>query len=185
MEKDIAIHSYGIFFKHPRTEKHGLETLSSDWRILSSSKDEEDPLDKWYINIEVIHRDDIFNPEQIKEFLNKHWNSPKKLLKLQECGSVWKLATNVKDCDTEVSRFRNEYKGKMKKYEEERTGELTYYIEQKDCPDAILKIPLYATLGKNLIKSDCRDNEWECAFVFDAENKSFEIKNVSLSEFTF
>lgn len=176
----MSFHSYGIFFKHPRTEKHGLETLSPDWRILPSSKDEKDPLDKWYINIEVIHRDDNFDPEQIKEFLDKHWNSQKKLLKLQECGTIWKLATNVKDCDTEVSRFRNEYKGKMEKYEEERTGELTYYIEQKDCPNATLKIPLYATLGKNLIKSDCRDNEWECAFVFDENSKSFEIKLVIL-----
>ena len=138
----------------------------------------------YYINIEVIHRDDNFDFEQIKEFLDTHWNSQKKLLKLQECGSVWKLATNVKDCDTEVSRFRNEYEGKMEKYEDERTGELTYYIEQKDCPDATLKIPLYATLGKNLIKSDCRDNEWECAFIFNAESKSFEICS-DFSDFTF
>lgn len=107
------------------------------------------------------------------------------LLKLQECGTVWKLADSVKECDTEVSRFRNEYKGKMEKYEDERTGELTYYIEQKDYPDATLKIPLYATLGKNLIKSDCRDNEWECAFIFDEESTSFEMKNISLSGFTF
>ena len=181
----MSFHNYGIFFKHPRTEKHGLETLSQDWRILPSSKYGEGPLDKWYINIEVINNDDNFNPEQIKEFLDKHWNSQKKLLKLQECGTVWKLADSVKECDTEVSRFRNEYKGKMEKYEDERTGELTYYIEQKDCPDATLKIPLYATLGKNLIKSDCRDNEWECAFIFDEESTSFEMKNVSLSDFTF
>lgn len=176
----MSFHSYGIFFKHPRTEKHGLESLSPDWRILASSKDGEDPLDKWYINIEVIHLDDNFEPEQIKEFLDKHWNSQKKLLKLQECGSIWKLATNVKDCDTEVSHFRNEYIGKMNKYEDERTGEFTYYIEQKYCPDATLKIPLYATLGKNLIKSDCRDNEWECAFVFDEKTKKFEMLKINL-----
>ena len=181
MEDNISIHNYGIFFKHPRTEKHGLETLSPDWRILPSSKDGEEPLDKWYINIEVINNDDNFNPEQIKEFLDKHWNSQKKLLKLQECGSIWKLATNVKECDSEVSHFRSEYKGKMKKYEDERTGELTYYIEQKNCPDATLKIPLYATLGKNLIKSDCRDNEWECAFVFDEKTKKFEILKINLN----
>ena len=41
----MEIHSYGIFFKHPRTEKHGLESLSPDWRVLASSKDGEDPLD--------------------------------------------------------------------------------------------------------------------------------------------
>jgi hypothetical protein len=67
--------------------------------------------------------------------------------------------TNVKECDSEVSHFRFEYKSKMEKYEDKRTGELTYYIEQCNCPDAILKIPLYATLGKDLIKSDCKDNE--------------------------
>ena len=180
MEDNISIHSYGIFFRHPGTEKHGLETLSHDWRLLPSSKDEEGPLDKWYINIEVINRDNNLDPEQIKEFLDKHWNSQKKLLKLQEHGSIWKLATNVKECDSEVSHFRSEYKGKMKKYEDEGTGELTYYIEQKDCPDATLKIPLYATLGKNLIKSDCRDNEWEYAFVFDETTKKFEMFKINL-----
>lgn len=180
MEDNITIRSYGIFFKHPRTEKHGLESLSPDWRFLASSKDGEDPLDKWYINIEVINRDEDLNPEQIKEFLDKHWNSQKKLLKLQEHGSIWKLATNVKDSDTELSHFRSEYKGKMEKYEDERTGELTYYIEQRDCPDATLKIPLYATLGKNLIKSDCRDNEWEYAFVFDEKTKKFEMIKIDL-----
>jgi hypothetical protein len=180
MEKDITIHSYGIFFKHPRTEKHGLESLSPDWRILTSSKDGEDPLDKWYINIEVINLDDTLDPEQIKEFLDKHWNSQKKLLKLQEYGSIWKLASNIKECDTEVSHFRDEYIGKMKKYEDERTGELTYYIEQRNRPDATLKIPLYATLGKNLIKSDCRDNLWEYAFVFDEKTKKFDMLKINL-----
>lgn len=177
----MSFHNYGIFFKHPRTEKHGLETLSPDWRIISNSKDGEDPLDKWYINIEVINNDDNFVPEQIKEFLDKHWNSQKKLLKLQECGSIWKLVTNCDDCETEVSRFQSEYIGKMKKYEDEGTGELTYYIEQKDYPDARLKIPLYATLGKDLIKSDCKDNGWEYAFVFNEDCKSFEMINVNLS----
>ena len=180
MEDNIAIHSYGIFFKHPRTEKHGLDSLSPDWRVLLSSKDGEDPLDKWYINIEVINLDKDLNPEQIKEFLDKHWNSQKKLLKLQEHGSIWKLATNVKDCDSEVSHFRSEYKGKMEKYEDERTGELTYYIEQRDCPDATLKVPLYATLGKNLIKSDCRDQLWEYAFVFDEKTKKFDMLKINL-----
>jgi hypothetical protein len=88
--------------------------------------------------------------------------------------------TNVKECDSEVSHFRSEYKGKMEKYEDERTGELTYYIEQKYCPNATLKIPLYATLGKNLIKSDCRDNEWEYAFVFDEKTKKFEMLKIDL-----
>jgi hypothetical protein len=88
--------------------------------------------------------------------------------------------TNVKECDSEVSHFRSEYKGKMEKYEDERTGELTYYIEQKYCPDATLKIPLYATLGKNLIESDCRDNEWEYAFVFDEKTKKFEMLKIDL-----
>lgn len=180
MEKDITVHSYGIFFKHPRTEKHGLESLSPDWRILASSKDGEDPLDKWYINIEVINLDDNLNPEQIKAFLDKHWNFQEKLLKLQEFGSIWKLASTPKGCDSEVSCFRSEYKGKMEKYEDERTGELTYYIEQKYCPDATLKIPLYATLGKNLIKSDCKDNEWEYAFVFDEKTKKFEMLKIDL-----
>ena len=181
MEKDITVHSYGIFFKHPRTEKHGLETLSHDWRILPSSKDEEGPLDKWYISIEVINNDDNFDPDQIKEFLDKHWNSQKKLLKLQEFGTIWKLASTPKECNSEVSRFRSEYKGKLEKYEDEKTGKITYCIEQKDCPDATLKIPLYATLGKNLIKSDCKDNGWEYAFVFDEKTKKFEMINVSLS----
>lgn len=176
----MSFHNYGIFFKHPRTEKHGLESLSPDWRVLLSSKDGKDPLDKWYINIEVINHDDNLDPEQIKEFLNEHWNSQKKLLKLQEHGSIWKLATNVKDSDTEVSHFCSEYKGKMEKYEDERTGELTYYIEQKDYPDATLKIPLYATLGKNLIKSDCRDNLWEYAFVFDEKTKKFDMLKINL-----
>jgi hypothetical protein len=176
----MGFHNYGIFFKHPRTKKYGLEALSPDWRILSSSKNSEDPLDKWYINIEVINHDDNFYPEQIKDFLDKHWNSQEKLLKLQEQGFIWKLATNVKDCDTEVSRFCNEYKGKIEKYEDERTGELTYYIEQKNCYDAILKIPLYATLGKNLIKSDCKDNEWEYAYVFDEKTKKFEMLKINL-----
>ncbi len=117
----------------------------------------------------------LFGPEIAKDFLDKHWNSQKKLLKLQECGSVWKLATNVKECDTELSHFRNEYKGKIGKYEDDNSGELTYYIEQHDCPDATLKIPLYATLGKNLIESDCKDNEWEYAFVFDEKIKKFEM----------
>jgi hypothetical protein len=179
-ELKMSFHNYGIFFKHPRTEKHGLESLSPDWRIISSSKNSDDPLDKWYINIEVINKDNVLDPEQIKDFLDKHWNSQKKLLKLQEHGSVWKLATNVKDCDTEVSHFRSEYKGKMEKYEDERTGELTYYIEQKDYPDAILKIPLYATLGKDLIKSDCEDNEWECAFIFNEMSKMFDILKINL-----
>ena len=181
MEKDITVHSYGIFFKHPRTEKYGLETLSHDWRILPSSKDEEGPLDKWYISIEVINNDDNFDPDQIKEFLDKHWNSQKKLLKLQEFGTIWKLASTPKECNSEVSRFRSEYKGKLEKYEDEKTGKITYCIEQKDCPDATLKIPLYATLGKNLIKSDCKDNGWEYAFVFDEKTKKFEMINVSLS----
>lgn len=176
----MNFHSYGIFFKHPRTEKHGLESLSPDWRVLLSSKDGEDPLNKWFINIEVINRDDIFDPEQIKEFLNEHWNSQKKLLKLQEFGTIWKLASTPDECDSEVSRFRSEYIGKMKKYEDERTSELTYYIEQKDYPAATLKIPLYATLGKNLIKSDCKDNEWECAFVFDEKTKKFEMLKIDL-----
>ena len=180
MEKDITVHSYGIFFKHPRTEKHGLESLSPDWRILASSKDGEDPLDKWYINIEVINSYNKFDPEQIKEFLDKHWNSQKKLLKLQELGTIWKFGSTLKDCDTEVSCFRSEYKGKMEKYEDERTGELTYYIAQRNCPDATLKIPLYATLGKNLIKSDCRDNLWEYAFVFDEKTKKFEMLKINL-----
>ena len=175
------MHNYGIFFKHPRTKKHGLEALSPDWRILLSSKDSEDPLDKWYINIEVINHDDNFYPWQIKDFLDKHWNAQEKLLKLQEQGSIWKLSNNVKDCDTEVSRFFNEYKGKMEKYEDERSGELTYYIEQKDYPDATLKIPLYATFGKNLIKSDCQDYEWEYAFVFDEKTKKFEMLKINLN----
>lgn len=181
----MSFHNYGIFFKHPQTEKHGLKTLSHDWGILLSSKDEEGPLDKWYINIEVINNDDNFDPEQIKEFLDKHWNSQKKLLKLQEFGTIWKLASTPKECDSEVSRFRSRHKGKIEKYEDEGTGELTYYIEQKDCPDATLKIPLYATLGKDLIKSDCKDNGCEYAFVFDEKTKKFEIINISLSEFTF
>lgn len=67
--------------------------------------------------------------------------------------------TNVKECDTELLHFRSKYKSKMEKYENERTGELTYYIEQRNCPEAILKISLYATLGKDLIKSGCKDNE--------------------------
>lgn len=180
MDKGITIHNYGIFFKHPRTEKHGLESLSPDWKVLASSKDGEDPLDKWYINIEGINLDKDIDPEQIKDFLDKHWNSQKKLLKLQECGSIWKLATNVKDCDTELSHFRSEYIGKMKKYEDERTGELTYYIEQKNCRDATLKIPLYATLGKKLIKSDCRDLLWEYAFIFDEKTKKFEMLKINL-----
>ena len=175
MEENNYFHNYGIFFKHPKTNKHGLETLSPDWRVLQNSKNSEDPLDKWYINIEVINHDCNFDPKQIKDFLDKHWNSQKKLLKLQECGSVWKLATNVKECDTELSHFRNEYKGKMGKYEDTNSGELTYYIEQHDYPDATLKVPLYATLGKNLIESDCKDNEWECAFVFDEKTKRFEM----------
>ena len=112
--------------------------------------------------------------------MDKHWNSQKKLLKLQEFGTIWKLASTTKECDSEVSHFRSEYKGKMEKYEDERSGEITYYIKQKDCPDAILKIPLYATLGKNLIKSDCRDNEWECAFVFDEKTKKFEMLKINL-----
>ena len=180
MEENNYIHIYGVFFKHPKTNKHGLETLSPDWRIIPSSKDGEDPLDQWYINIEVINHDCNFDPKQIKDFLDKHWNSQKKLLKLQECGSVWKLATNVKECDTELSHFRNEYKGKMGKYEDDNSGELTYYIEQHDCPDATLKIPLYATLGKNLIESDCKDNEWEYAFVFDEKIKKFEMWKINL-----
>jgi hypothetical protein len=43
-----------------------------------------------------------------------------------------------------------------------------------------LKIPLYATLGKNLIKSDCRDNLWEYAFVFDEKTKKFEMLKINL-----
>ena len=121
-----------------------------------------------------------FTDEQIKEFLNKHWNSQKKLLKLQELGTIWKFASTLKECDTEVSCFRSEYKGKMEKYEDERTGELTYYIAQRNCPDATLKIPLYATLGKNLIKSDCRDNLWEYAFVFDEKTKKFDMLKINL-----
>lgn len=180
------MNNFGIFFKHPRTEKHGLKSLTITYPLkpndneLKFLTDKNEMLDRWYINIEVINRDSNFDPEQIKDFLDKHWNSQKKLLKLQECGTVWKLTTNVKDCDTEVSHFRNEYKGKMKKYEDDNSGELTYYIEQKDCPDPTLKIPLYATLGKNLIKSDCKDNEWEYAFVFDEKTKKFEMLKIDL-----
>jgi hypothetical protein len=68
----------------------------------------------------------------------------------------------------------------MKKYEDERTGELTYYIEQKNCRDATLKIPLYATLDKKLIKSDCRDLLWEYAFIFDEKTKKFEMLKINL-----
>ena len=50
-----------------------------------------------------------------------------------------------------------------------------FYIEQHDCPDATLKIPLYATLCKNLIESDCKDNEWEYAFVLDEKTEMFEM----------
>ena len=63
----------------------------------------------------------------------------------------------------------------MGKYEDYDSGELTYYIEQHDCFVATLKIFFYFTLSKNLIESDCKDNEWECAFVFNEKTEKFEM----------
>lgn len=62
---------YGIVFKRPKDELRGYSPDSV--------------MNDWYINIEVIHSG-VFIQNDVQDFLNKYWNSDKKI---DETSKFW------------------------------------------------------------------------------------------------
>lgn len=147
---------YGIFFKHPRTNIRGYDIVKDD---------------NW-INIEC--KDEKFNVESILNNLNENWNSNKKLFKLQLCGNVLKLGTNVENSKTELSEFKKNYK-KVKTYIDFYTGDVEY-SNQED----ILKVPFYVSENMETAMKECVDYDWSYAFFYDEETKKFIPKEINL-----
>ena len=182
---------YGIFFKHPLDRKRGLDYLDNFYKFRknpffnldeynkqNSEQHLEDNLQKWFINIEVSHQEE-FNVDKILEFLNKHYNSGKKLFDLQSHGKIFRLEKTPNESDTELTRFKQQNFGKFCINEDASFGELIYYIDDKDGHGyAKLEVPLYATFGEENILFDAYDVEWDYAFIFNEKTKTFSYKKV-------
>lgn len=151
---------YGILFHHPLTEKRGYKTV-----FPNGGKYEN-----WFINIEV--HDDNFDPDNVLDLLNKNWNSSKKLFKLQECGIVINLGTNVNNSITELSCFKEKHKG-AKKYEDEFSGDIDYLAKDTDgFSTEVLEVPMCMCKDIKSALKEVYEYEWEYIFVLN--DKTFE-----------
>lgn len=154
---------YGILFHHPLTDKRGYKI----------SLPNEGEYGNWFINIEV--HDDNFDPDKVLDLLNKNWNSTKKLFKLQECGSVINLGTNVNNSVTELSVFKEKHKG-VKKYDDEFSGNIDYLAKDTDgFSTAVLEVPMYMCKDIQTALKEVPEYEWEYIFVLN-NNKFTVIK---------
>lgn len=144
---------YGIFFKHPMNHKRGY-AYNKNW-----------------INIEVI--DNNFNMEKILVNLQQNWNSNNKLFKLQECGIVLKLESNINNSKTELSEFKSEYKT-IKQYIDYDSGNINYLTKDHDgFSTAVLEVPLCCSETDEIAIKDCIDYDWEYAFFFNEKDKKW------------
>lgn len=153
---------YGIIFKRPKDELRGYspDSVKNDW----------------YINIEVIHTGD-FIKDDVRKFLNKHWNSDKKLMKLQSLGNIYHLGTNFSNTESELSEFKTKYKGTLQTYVSDSLitlGSIYYEINCKSGMSGCFEVPMYKfeTIKEGIKISYGYD--WDYIFVFNAKTKSFK-----------
>lgn len=154
---------YGIVFKRPKDELRGYSPDSHR--------------NDWYINIEIIHTG-VFNQDDVCAFLNKYWNSDKKLMKLQSLGSIYHLGTNFSNTESELSEFKAKYKGTLQTYISDSLatlGDISYEIKcKKSGISSCLEVPVYKfeTIEEGI--KTAPDYDWEYIFVFEVETKSFK-----------
>lgn len=162
---------YGIVFKRPKDELRGYSPDSY--------------MNDWYINIEIIHTG-VFIMDDVCKFLNEHWNSAKKLMKLQSLGCIYRLGTNFSNTESELSEFKVKYKGTLQTHISESLatlGDIYYEIECKESGRSIcLEVPMYEfeTIEEGI--KTAPDYGWDYIFVFNAKTKSFEAYRAFVSE---
>lgn len=153
---------YGILFKRPKDELRGYspDSVKNDW----------------YINIEVIHTGG-FIMNDVCKFLNKHWNSDKKLMKLQSFGTIYHLGTNFSNTESELSEFKAKYKGTLQTYISDSVstlGDIDYVIQCKQTGRAwSLVVPMYKFESIEKGIEEAPNYEWDYIFTFMEETKSF------------
>ena len=162
---------YGIVFKSPEDELRGYSPDSM--------------MNDWYINIEVIHTG-VFIMNGVCEFLNKYWNSNKKLMKLQSFGTIYHLGTNFSNTESEFSEFKTKHKGTLQTHISDFLATLGYIYYEIKCKESgrsrYLEVPMYKfeTIEEGIKLAP--GYEWDYIFVFNAETKSFKAYRTFVTE---
>lgn len=124
------------------------------------------------------HSPDSDDPERILEFLNSCWNQERKLMMLQEKGTIYRLGDRIHRCDTDFHRFKKKYP-----WIEERIyddGDILYIgkdLKKSDSDEYYLEVPMLSCDGYE-IPEYCNKHEWEYAFVYSRFCRKFYIKEI-------